>query len=110
VPNNWFRRDASGRLTFEMFNVPGDCYRDVCSELVASFHLVPLGTAVGDLVSLVFQDYSCGSKVVGLEWDNWSGFMVVAKTPESEPLVQTIAKWLLRSKWAKLSGHAGRWT
>jgi hypothetical protein len=32
--------------------------------------------------------------VVGLGWDNWSGFIVVAKNPESEPLVREVAAFL----------------
>ena len=44
--------------------------------------------------------------MVGLEWDNWSGFIVVAKTPESEPLVHAIAEWLLSSKWVMFASNA----
>jgi hypothetical protein len=29
--------------------------------------------------------------------------MVVAKTPESEPLVEAVADWLLHSEWASFS-------
>src|SRR5262249_30748926 len=106
VPDNSFHRDASGRLTFEMFNVPADSYPAVCKDLVAALHLVPIRTLVTDFRSIVFQDYQRGSQVVGLEWDNWSGFIVVAKTPESEPLVQSIAEWLLGSKWATVTSNA----
>ncbi len=49
---------------------------------------------------LVFQDYGRGQQVVGLEWDVWMGFTVVAKDAESEPLVQEIGAWLLKSLWA----------
>jgi hypothetical protein len=69
---------------------------------MTSFHLEPVGTLVSDFVNLVFQDYRRGSQVVGLEWDNWSGFIVVAKTPESEPLVRAIAEWLSRSRWVTI--------
>jgi hypothetical protein len=106
VPDNSFHRDASGRLTFEMFNVPADSYPAICNDLVAALHLVPVGTLVTDFLSIVFRDYQRGSQVAGLEWDNWSGFIVVAKTPESEPLVQAIAKWLLSSKWVTIASSA----
>lgn len=102
MPGSSFHRDASGRLTFEMFNVPADSYRVICSEFAAAFHLEPFGRLTSDLLGLVFQEYRCGSQVVGLEWDNWSGFIVVAKAPESAPLVQAIAQWLLNSKWAAI--------
>jgi hypothetical protein len=105
VSGNSFHRDASGRLAFEIFKVPADSYQAVCRDLMASVRLEPIGNLVSDSLSVVFQDYSRGSQVVGLEWDNWSGFIVVAKTPESESLVQEIADWLLNSKWARSSLH-----
>ncbi len=100
MPDNSFHRDASKRLTFELFSVPGDSYLNICKDLVTSLQLMPVGTPVSDFLSIIFQDYSRDSQVIGLEWDNWSGFIVVAKTPESEPLVQEAAAWLLKSKWA----------
>lgn len=106
MPDNSFHRDASGRLTFEMFSVPAGNYPAVCSDLVGALQLVPVGSLVSDFLSTVFQDYERGSQVVGLEWDNWSGFIVVAKTVESESLVQAIAEWLLRSKWATVTSSA----
>lgn len=98
MSDNSFHRDASGRLTFEMFNLPADCYGAVCDDLVAALHLISIGILDTDFLAIVFQNYRLGSQVVGLEWDNWSGFIVVAKTPESEPLVQAVADWLLDSK------------
>jgi hypothetical protein len=106
VPDDSCHRDASGRLTFEMFNIPADSYPEVCNDLVGALNLVPLRTPVTDFLSIVFQDYQHASHVVGLEWDNWSGFIVVAKTPESEPLVRAIAEWLLSSKWVTIASNA----
>lgn len=42
----------------------------------------------------MFRDYSDGERTVGLEWDIWSGFIVVAKDSESETLVRQIAEYL----------------
>lgn len=106
MPDHWFHRDASGRLSFEMFKIPGEAYFTICQELATALQLEPIGTLVTDFGSTLFQDYRRGSEVVGLEWDNWSGFIVVAKTPESEPLVEAIADWLSKSKWASVSGKA----
>ena len=99
MPDNQYFRDASQRLTFEMFELPADSYRAVCGEIVDGFGLVPDNELVNGW-DVVFQDYRQGEQIVGLEWDNWSGFIVVAKTPSSEPLVQEIGAWLLQSKWA----------
>lgn len=102
MADNQFCRDASDRLTFEMFRVPADSYCAVRDALVDSFRLVPDNPLVTNGFDIVFQDFRRGELAVGLEWDNWSGFIVTAKTPESEPLVQEIASWLLGSFWANL--------
>jgi hypothetical protein len=100
MPDNRFWRDASWRLTFEMSRAPGGSYRPICDAVVATFHLTTHSELVTNGVDVVFQDYRLGDQVVGLEWDNWCGFMVVAKTPAAEPLVQEIAAWLLQSQWS----------
>lgn len=107
MPDNSFHRDASGRLSFEIFKIPGEAYFTICREVATALQLEPIGPLVTDFGSILFQDYRRGSEVVGLEWDNWSGFIVVAKTPESEPLVEAIAEWLLKSKWASVSSNGG---
>jgi hypothetical protein len=103
VPENQFLRDASGRLTFEMFQIPADSYGAVCSTLINTFRLVPETALVTNGFDIVFQDYRRGEEVVGLEWDNWSGFIVTAKTTASESLVQDIGRWLLQSDWTSNS-------
>jgi hypothetical protein len=106
MPDNQFWRDASERLTFGMFAVPADSYRAIYSDVAATFQLLPHDVMVTNGWNIVFQDYRRGEQVVGLEWDNWTGFCVGAKTPASEPLVQEIAAWLLESPWAKISDPA----
>jgi hypothetical protein len=43
---------------------------------------------------VVFQTYTLGEHTVSLEWDNWTGFTVVAETPNDERLVTVIGTWL----------------
>ena len=100
MPDNQFYRDASGRLTFEMFRISIQSYPSICSAVVANFKLVPNNALITNGYDIVFQDYSCADQVVGLEWDNWTGFTVVAKSQGSESLVQDIAAWLVQSEWA----------
>jgi hypothetical protein len=100
MDDNQFWRDASGRLTFSMGQIPADCYRSICKEVAAEFGLVPHTDLITDFLALVFQDYRRDEQVVGLEWDNWMGYTVVAKTLDSEPLIQDIATWLVHSRWA----------
>jgi hypothetical protein len=78
MPDNQFWRDASGRLTFEMFRAPADSYRAIRDAIVATFHLSPHGALATNGWEIVFRDYQRGEQVVGLEWDNWTGFTVVA--------------------------------
>jgi hypothetical protein len=100
MPDNQYWRDASGRLTFEMFRVPADSYRHLSMVLAAMFDLVPEGGPVTNGYDIAFRDYRRGGQVVELAWDNWTGFTVVAMNPDSEPLVQEIGDWLLKSAWA----------
>lgn len=95
-----FWRVAAGRLAFSLGRAPSDSYPSMCQELADAFGLSPKPGLVMNDYDIEFQDYSQGEQVVGLEWDNWMGFTVVAQTTESEPLVEEIGAWLLRSRWA----------
>ena len=97
---NQFWQIAAGRLAFSLGRVPADSYRSLCQEVAATFGLSPKPGLVTNGFDIFFQDYSRGEFVIGLEWDNWMGFTVVAQTTESEPLVQEIGQWLLQSNWA----------
>jgi hypothetical protein len=104
VPGKPFWRDASDRLTFEMFDVPAGRFGPLCGAVAAAFQMTPEGEGVTNGVDVAFRDYRRGEQAVGLAWDNWTGFTVFAKTPASEPLVNEIAEWLSRSEWAAVPG------
>lgn len=89
-----FSYDASGRLCFEIFEVEADQYVPLLREVVGEFELKGNGKEVHGLDE-VFCDYFRGSQVVGIEWDNWSGFIVVAKNEDAESLVREIGRFLL---------------
>lgn len=88
-----FHRDASNRLAYEIFDLNSDAYAKVCNDIVRQFDLSPASELVTGLDE-ISRDYSDGRGVVGLEWDNWSGFIVVAKNFEAEALVRSIAQFL----------------
>ena len=69
----------------------------ICRAVAAAIQLAPHNSLVTDFLAIVFQNYRRGEQIVGLEWDNWTGFTVVAQTSESESLVREIAAWLLLS-------------
>jgi hypothetical protein len=61
--------------------------------LVDTFSLAPDGELVVGLDE-IFRDFRRGDQVVGIEWDVWMEFMVVAKSPSAESLVREIGSWL----------------
>ncbi|EGF28968.1 hypothetical protein RBWH47_02625 [Rhodopirellula baltica WH47] len=95
-PAGSFLRDASNRLCFEMFDVDSMDYPAFAARVVARFDLIPAGDLIAGLDE-VFRDYTDGNCTVGLEWDNWSGFIVTAKSPNAEPLVTSIGEFLSES-------------
>ena len=110
MPDNQFWRDASGRLTFEMFRVSIADYPAICAALVSAFGLATATPLVTNGCDIIFRDYRRGEEVVELSWDNWTGFTVVAQTASSESLVREMASWLLGSRWATVSNAADQGT
>ncbi len=93
-------RDFSERLSFEMFRVVSADYPQVCATIATAFSLTPECASFGTGLDVVFMDYRRYEQLVELAWDNWSGFIVTAKSTDSEPLVREIASWLQCSQWA----------
>jgi hypothetical protein len=103
MPDNQFLRDASERLTFELFRVPCSDYPAVCADVVAAFglqlHTLPIAG-----LDQVFGAFRKGEQIVELAWDNWSGFIVTALNTEAEPLVREIGAFFESSpSWASVS-------
>lgn len=86
-------RDNSDRLTFDFDNIESKMYSKITSEVVSHFGLEVATKKVNGLDE-VFQDFKRGSEIVGLEWDNWSGYIVNAKTKSAEPLAREIAGYV----------------
>lgn len=86
-------RDASDRLTFDFNGIESGWYGKITKAIVSEFSLEPVGDKTRGLDE-VFQDFKRGDEVVGLEWDNWSGYIVNAKTKFAEPLVREIAGYV----------------
>ncbi len=86
-------RDNSGMLTFDFPDIPSAKYGSVTKSSVEKFSLQPSGPRT-DGLDEIFQDYELDSAVVGLEWDNWSGYIVVAKSKMAEPLAKEIAAYV----------------
>ncbi len=100
-----FWRDSSKRLTFDLPRVEAADYPAVCRGIADALGLVPAGEIVIG-PSEMFWDFRRGDQMVGLDWDIWMSFMVVAKSETSEPLARDIATWLSSSRWASANTSA----
>jgi hypothetical protein len=86
-------RDFSGRLTYEIHSFPSESYTSMKKEIADKFGLLPFGITINGLDE-VFQTFIKGFKRIGIEWDIWSGLIIVAKNKKSETLVEEISKYL----------------
>lgn len=93
-------RDASGRLTLDVSSVAAAEHSAICNEIAKAFSLIRDSQLIVGLDQM-FWDFRRGEQVIGLDWDPWMGFMVVAKTPTAEPLVQEIAQWFMENRWGE---------
>jgi len=97
-----FWRDASERLTFGVRRVSAEEYPAVCRAIADAFRLAPEGEPIIG-PDQMYWDFRLVDQLVGMDWDIWMEFMVVAKSAASEPLVRDIAAWLESSRWAEKS-------
>jgi len=86
-------RDNSDRLTFDFSDISSGKYSKITKAVVSEFDLEVAGAKTRGLDE-VFQDFKKGNEIVGLEWDNWSGYIVNAKVKSAEPLVREIASYI----------------
>jgi len=87
-------RDASNRLAYCFDSISPNSYRAITDDVTSSFRLDARTDRVVGL-SEVFQEFcSADGQAVGLEWDNWSGYMVVSLEPSSEQLAKEVATFI----------------
>lgn len=86
-------RDASERLMFDFDEIDSVQYSSITKSVAKQFRLESVAELVIGLDEM-FQDYQHNEKIVGLEWDNWSGYMVVAKIKSAEDLARDIASFI----------------
>jgi len=86
-------RNSSEQLTYDFEHIKINNYFKVCKKIVKHFKLKESGQLVHGLDE-TFQEYKLGRFIIGLEWDIWSGYIVVAKNKQSEALVREIAEFI----------------
>lgn len=87
-----FWRDHSGRLCYEIGNLPSDAYSAKKKEIVKKFGLIPFGITIAGLDE-IFKTYIKGFSRIGIEWDIWSGLIIVAKNKRAESLIWDIGRY-----------------
>lgn len=85
-------RDASNRLV-AAFDVDACAYEPLVARLVERFGLTRTG-AVTQGHDEVLAAFASESARIGLEWDVWLGFQIVAQDAASEALVTAIAAFV----------------
>ena len=87
------QRDKNGRLVIDFHHIEVGMYSKVTHDIVGKFGLEVAGEKTVGLDE-VFQDFSRGDMVLSLEWDNWSGYIINAKSASAEQLVREIAGYI----------------
>ena len=87
-------RDSSQRLTVEIYTIESKDYISFTSKISKKFNLMTSSQLIHGFDE-TFQDYTDKKHTIGLEWDIWSGYIIVAKDKESEVLINKIYDWLI---------------
>ena len=80
-------------MTFDFEKISSWSYKKVTKSVVKQFNLQPANKLTVGLDEK-FQEFKQGDLIIGLEWDNWSGYIVDAKNEKAEPLVREIAQYI----------------
>ncbi len=87
------QRDKSDRLVIDFHHINAGMYSKITNEIVAAFGLEAAGEKTVGLDE-VFQDFSREGLMLSLEWDNWSGYTIKAKSASAVQLVRQIASYI----------------
>ena len=103
LPYGMTGRNASGQLTYDRNDCEVSQYYSLRKYVARKYGLYPLGITISN-GEVMFKTYFRGARLVGLEWDIWSGFIVVAKNPRAEEIVTEITSELSVKKLSEILG------
>ena len=86
-------RDFSNRLSQDFLSINRDEYIVLTDKIVNNFKLIS-HTKLVNGIDEIFQEFKTDNKIVSLEWDNWSGYSVVAINSLAEDLLEDICKFI----------------
>ncbi len=88
-----FYEAANSHKTYEIFNASSDILNEIGQILVSRFGCTELDLPVIGL-DVVISKCQQGNIELGLGWDNWSGFYILANSIEGDKLVEEIGAYL----------------
>jgi len=86
-------RNTNNHLYFEFEKIKNNTYKEITNLVVKKFELSPENELVVGLDEIL-QNFKSGEAIIGLEWDIWSGYIVVAQNKESESLATEVANYI----------------
>ena len=86
-------RNASNQLSIDFDKIESKLYRKITKSIVKEFELEEENKLTNGLDE-IFQNFRLNNMIVGLEWDIWSGYTVVAQNIQAEPLVSKIGNYI----------------
>jgi hypothetical protein len=88
-----FYKSENGRETYEIYYAVPDIMFEIGSILVSKFGCSPLDPPFVGL-DVIITKCKKENVEVDLGWDNWSGFYLLANSPEGDSLVREIGVYL----------------
>ena len=86
-------RNASNQLTFDFSEIEANKYNEITKSIIGKFKLEAENEPIVGLDEM-FQKFRSQNKIVNLEWDNWSGYIVSSENKHSEELAIEIANYI----------------
>lgn len=88
--------DASSRLNIEFEEIPYIQYNALSQSIIKHFELKTYSKkSIG--FDEIFQEFKHKEAHISLEWDNYSGYTIVAHNTQSHILLQKIAHFIQES-------------
>ena len=86
-------RDFTNRLSQDFVSINSNEYTILTQKIINAFRLVAHTNLVNGFDEM-FQEFIVDNKIISLEWDNWSGYSVVAINDISEELLEDIVEFV----------------
>jgi len=86
-------RDFTNRLSQDFVSINSNEYTILTQKIIIFFGLTSHTNLVNGFDE-IFQEFIVDNKIISLEWDNWSGYSVVAINSLAEDLLVDIIAFI----------------